>query len=361
MMKLAFQARARLCRWAVPFLPTLLLTLLLLAAGPARAGFTNCAEMPQYCCFGIVKNSPAVCSSHGSCIGQDLCACFSSFEGAQCETEKACGTSQTELITCSGGGTCRNSDCWCDSVHSGVNCAIQPMPQLLPAALAFGAQAVGAAGDTRFTTLSSSYFGVSVTSIALGGANAGDFLLDGGCAAGTGLAVPGRCEVGVRFAPTAPGPRSATLSIVTSASALPLTVALSGSGTIGVENILVDPATATTLYAALDGAGVYVSTNSGGAWTAATTQPASPRVKALVIKPGDSAKLFAATYGGGVFKSTNNGVDWTACANTNLTNLNVVSLSIDATGKLYAGTEAGVFVSVDNCASWNALNTGLPL
>jgi ligand-binding sensor domain-containing protein len=125
--------------------------------------------------------------------------------------------------------------------------------------------------------------------------------------------------------------------------------------------VIIDPNDAAKIYAGLDGAGVFISANSGASWAPATTQPTNLRIKALVITPGDSTKLYAATYGGGVYQSANSGVDWSACANTNLTNLNLVSLTIDATGRLYAGTEAGVFVSNDNCASWNALNTGLPL
>jgi len=33
---------------------------------------------------------------------------------------------------------------------------------------------------------------------------------------------------------------------------------------------------------------------------------------------------------------------------------------MDAAGKLYAGSEAGVFVSSDGCASWAAMSAGLP-
>lgn len=124
--------------------------------------------------------------------------------------------------------------------------------------------------------------------------------------------------------------------------------------------LAIDPTTPANVYTGLDGAGVFISANSGGLWTAATTQPTNLRVKALVIKPGDSTKLYAATYGGGIFQSANSGLAWIACAGQP-TNQNVISLTIDATGRLYAGTEAGVFLSNDNCASWNALNTGLPL
>jgi len=60
-----------------------------------------------------------------------------------------------------------------------------------------------------------------------------------------------------------------------------------------------------------------------------------------------------------VFKSINSGVDWSACA-TQPTNLNLLSLSMDAAGKFYTGSEAGVFFSNDSCASWTAMNNGLP-
>ena len=90
-----------------------------------------------------------------------------------------------------------------------------------------------------------------------------------------------------------------------------------------------------------------------------------------MFKPGDSTTLYAATYGNGVYFSrssgdpANNGLSWAVCTdgtttNSGLTNLNVVSLTSDPTGKLYAGTEAGVFVSTNECATWTAMNNGLP-
>lgn len=124
--------------------------------------------------------------------------------------------------------------------------------------------------------------------------------------------------------------------------------------------IAIDPAAPGNLYAGLDGAGIYKSTDSGGSWTAASSQPTNQRIKAVVIKPGDGTRLFAATYGGGVYKSENSGADWSDCANTGLTNINMVSLTIDAGGKLYAGTEGGVFISNDGCGTWTRINGGLP-
>jgi photosystem II stability/assembly factor-like uncharacterized protein len=125
-------------------------------------------------------------------------------------------------------------------------------------------------------------------------------------------------------------------------------------------SIAVDPANVANLYAGLDGAGVFRSVDSGANWTAATTQPANLRIKALAFKPGDSTNLYAATYGGGVYQSADSGDIWSACAVTGLTDQKLVSLTTDITGKLYAGSEAGVFVSTDGCGTWTAMNSGLP-
>jgi hypothetical protein len=160
----------------------------------------------------------------------------------------------------------------------------------------------------------------------------------------------------------ASGSTSGSSSVLSSGVTVPyniMTVSLTGTGIISTDSIVIDPVTSTTLYAGLNGAGVYKSVNSGTTWTAATTQPSDTRIKALVINKSDTTKLYVATYGGGVYKSVDSGVTWAACA-TNPTNLNVVSLVIDGNGKLYAGTEAGVFVSADACATWTAMNTGLP-
>ncbi|MFH0996753.1 MAG: hypothetical protein V1844_14850 [Pseudomonadota bacterium] len=94
-----------------------------------------------------------------------------------------------------------------------------------------------------------------------------------------------------------------------------LTATLTGTGAIAVSQIVIDPATPATLYAGLDGKGIYKSTNSGLNWTeiTITTSPANKRIKALVIKPGDSTRLFAAVYGSGVYWSMDSGGTWSGC------------------------------------------------
>ena len=84
------------------------------------------------------------------------------------------------------------------------------------------------------------------------------------------------------------------------------------------------------------------------------------RTSGLRHSRSSSGTIYAATYGAGVFKTSDGGSNWTGCDTTNMTNLNVVSLSIDPNGKLYAGTEAGVFVSADGCSTWTEMSNGLP-
>lgn len=124
--------------------------------------------------------------------------------------------------------------------------------------------------------------------------------------------------------------------------------------------LAIDPLTPATIYAGISGSGIYKTTDNGATWTAASTQPSNSAISTLVIKTGDSAMLYAASYGNGIFTSSDSGDTWATCANTNLTNLDVKSLSIDVSGKLYAGTEAGVFVSADGCGTWTTMNGGLP-
>lgn len=132
------------------------------------------------------------------------------------------------------------------------------------------------------------------------------------------------------------------------------TAAIAGSAT---RSVLIDPDTGTTLYAAVDGAGVYVSADSGSTWTVASTQPGNLYVKALAKRSG--TPQYAGTYGGGVFKTGTADTIFAAC-DSQPGNLNVLSLALDANGNLYAGTEAGVYVSSDACATWTAANNGLP-
>ena len=69
---------------------------------------------------------------------------------------------------------------------------------------------------------------VDILGIALGGSDPGDYAISNGCPV---VLDPGQsCAVAVTFAPVAAGSRSATLLVSTSASAVPSSVPLAGTG-----------------------------------------------------------------------------------------------------------------------------------
>jgi photosystem II stability/assembly factor-like uncharacterized protein len=82
-------------------------------------------------------------------------------------------------------------------------------------------------------------------------------------------------------------------------------------------------------------------------------------ISTIVIDPMTPAIIYAGTDGG-VFKSMNGGESWSAI-NTGLTDYEVWDLVIDPITPrvVYAGTTGGVFKSMNGGENWSAVNTGL--
>jgi len=198
-----------------------------------------------------------------------------------------------------------------------------------------------------------------------------------------------------------------------------------GAG-LRVTSILVDRTNSTNVYAGTNGGGLYKSIDSGATWvkvsnigyihindmkqdfsgniylgtdvgvitnqgpggawitrntgllTALGAIPPAPsyHVLALVIDPVIPTTLYAGTNGG-VFKSLDSGVTWTSSNGnavsippTNITNLKVNALAIDPLipTTLYAGTDvngvadlsSGVFKSMDGGANWSSIKATAP-
>ncbi len=71
----------------------------------------------------------------------------------------------------------------------------------------------------------------------------------------------------------------------------------------------------------------------------------------LTITTDQNGNLLAGTYGGGIFRSTNGGVEWTQI-NSNMLSVYVWSLISVPGGKIYAGTESGIYATTDNGNTW---------
>jgi photosystem II stability/assembly factor-like uncharacterized protein len=106
----------------------------------------------------------------------------------------------------------------------------------------------------------------------------------------------------------------------------------------------------SNLFAGATGDGVYRSTDNGSTWVSAGLSGST--VFAFAVK---GSRLFVGSSSG-VYRSDDNGVNWTPI-NTGLPGLNIRSLAVQDTN-LFAAEISGIFRS-SNDSSWTAVNEGL--
>jgi hypothetical protein len=104
-----------------------------------------------------------------------------------------------------------------------------PMDGLSPASLAFGNQPVDMTSTAQIVTLTNrGNATLSITSLAVTGTNASDFVQTNNC--GSSVAAAAKCTMSVTFTPAASGARTASLTITDNANGSPQTVSLTGTG-----------------------------------------------------------------------------------------------------------------------------------
>jgi len=126
---------------------------------------------------------------------------------------------------------------WANAMVTAVYNGTPPPPSpgvgLAPASLGFGSVALGATSSSKSTTLQNTGTApLTISSIAVGGANAGDYSRTTTCPLGPAtLAAGATCTITVTFAPTAVGSRAANVTITDNAAGSPHTLGLTGTGT----------------------------------------------------------------------------------------------------------------------------------
>jgi photosystem II stability/assembly factor-like uncharacterized protein len=103
----------------------------------------------------------------------------------------------------------------------------------------------------------------------------------------------------------------------------------------------------TVVFAGTDIDGVLRSTDNGITWTTLLGLTNAYPITALATVGSD---VFAGTMGGGIFRSSDNGDHWIA-VNHGLTTTNIYSLLGNGT-RLFAGTDHGLYRTMDNGQSW---------
>jgi hypothetical protein len=133
----------------------------------------------------------------------------------------------------------------------------------------------------------------------------------------------------------------------------------------------VGPASNQVFYAGTNQGHVFVTLNNGsdGFPSRSTGLPLGTPINNITVDPTNSLIAYAmvgGTSNGHVFRTTNGGVSWQNIS-SNLPNVPAFSLAIDPrafpdtpSGRLYVGTQVGVYTSVNLGASWQRLGSGLP-
>jgi alpha-tubulin suppressor-like RCC1 family protein len=95
----------------------------ILVSAPGQNHLAILLGSPYYC-FYFPANDPNVCSSHGTCVGQDNCTCNAGYGGVRCNVPTCFGINGTDPLVCSGNGTCAYLDiCVCNPGYHGPRCS----------------------------------------------------------------------------------------------------------------------------------------------------------------------------------------------------------------------------------------------
>ena len=107
-----------------------------------------------------------------------------------------------------------------------------------------------------------------------------------------------------------------------------------------------------TFYAgALNGGGMYRSTNNGITWAPLDIGNGMESVQCVLASGGN---VFAGTIDHGIFMSADNGINWES-VNNGLNSLTVNAMEVSG-DSLFAGTSyGGVYLSVDSGTNWNRI------
>ena len=153
--------------------------------------------------------------------------------------------------------------------------------QLNPAALSFPAQSLNTTSAPETVTLTNGDNPLTISSVVLGGTNAGDFAISGAstCAAGSALDPGIQCTITVTFSPTGPGVRKATITLTDSAPDSPQVISLTGI-----------TSTLTLSASSLDFGSVPVGQTSAPQGVIATNDGTSPITFTSITASGDFAE-----------------------------------------------------------------------
>lgn len=128
-------------------------------------------------------------------------------------------------------------------------------------------------------------------------------------------------------------------------------VGLDATGLTYATYLAISPANTANLLAGTAGRGIW--RYSGGTWSSSSL--ATGTVYWVMFDKDNPAVVYAggAASTGGLLKSTNGGSTW-AVSNAGIAGRTVYVITQSGSGRLFAGTDRGVFVSADHGGTWQA-------
>ena len=130
----------------------------------------------------------------------------------------------------------------------------------------------------------------------------------------------------------------------------------------GISTLAVSPSNSQVVYGATNTGKFFASSNAGISFTEKDTGLPFGFISKIAVDPTNSAKVVVVlrAFGHNVFVTADGGNTWTDISGSLSPRVPAYSVVVDRLGTIYVGTDAGVFVTFDEGATWRPLGTGLP-
>ena len=213
--------------------------------------------------------------------------------------------------------------------------ATVPVISLSATSLNFGSYAVGTKGGPKtLQVTNTSGAPVSISTITITGADAGDFSETNNCIGS--LVAGAKCSIQVTFKPSAPGTRTTTLDITDDPMDSPQAVALSGTAMAKGPTVTLSPTGITFASQTV------ATTSAAKTITLSNTGTAALSVTKVVLSGGDAGDFsLASNCGSSVAAGANCTISITFKPTAAGTRTSAVSLTDNATGSLRSATLSG--------------------
>ena len=133
-----------------------------------------------------------------------------------------------------------------------------------------------------------------------------------------------------------------------------------------VDRISFHPTDPNTYWVSTPTQGLWKTTDNGASWTALSDDWTGLGMGDVVVDPSNTNNIYVATSSGdvgaiaafGIMKSTDGGATFASSGLTGITSIHKLMIDPANSNRLFAATNAGLYVTTDGAASWT-LHSGI--